>query len=68
MRWDVKEIISVAPGFENSKNATTDQCEPVRYHGLRRTLWLAKKDGGDFKVGTELVFQRAFELSAMEKQ
>jgi hypothetical protein len=67
MRCDVKEIISVAPGFEN-KSATTVQCERVKYHGLRRTLWLAKKDGGDFKVGTELVFQRVFEFSAMEKQ
>jgi hypothetical protein len=47
MKCDVKEIISVGPGVEN-KNATTDQCEPVRYHGLRRTLWLAKKDGGGF--------------------
>jgi hypothetical protein len=38
----------------------------ARYHGLRRTFWLAKKDGGDFEVGTDLVFQKVFEFSAAE--
>lgn len=37
--------------------------EPARYHGLRPTFWLVRKDGEDFEVGTELVSQRASELS-----
>ena len=62
MRCDVKQIVSIASDLKIKTPRPIDAGLPdiVRFVVLFGPL---RRDGEDFEVGTQLVFQKAFEFS-----